>query len=276
MLLKDSQCLFLQKLTTKQNNGYHINHKCSHIKLKRLPKNRPCRSYDFLSNVRGKVTFYISANRCDFYFANLDHPVTKPSLGWKDISRAGQRCFTTMIGGLAALILLTTMCKCNSKLVWERQDYVAIFAVAKIITFHVVTVTVCLFSADLVQTSELPDQISLRVAELGGNVTLKCSVSETRDGYFYWYKQSLGFMVQTVFSAVYSTRTISPQFHNQRFNVTKGDAQYFLTIRNISKEDEATYFCQNGATYSRDFVNGIFLAVNGKISPTLEIITQIT
>ncbi|XP_049442803.1 uncharacterized protein LOC125895062 isoform X19 [Epinephelus fuscoguttatus] len=129
-----------------------------------------------------------------------------------------------MIGGLAALILLST--------------------------------------GSLLQAAEVPHQISLTVVELGGNVTLQCPVSEKDGKFFYWYKQSLGYMVQTVATAVQGQLTVSEQFDNPRFKATKAVAQYLLTITNVSKEDEATYFCHYGAAYSWSFSEGIFLAVN--------------
>ncbi|XP_075959691.1 immunoglobulin kappa light chain-like [Anarhichas minor] len=129
-----------------------------------------------------------------------------------------------MIGGLAALILLCTVY--------------------------------------LIQTAEDPHQLSLTLTELGGNVTLQCSVSETES--FYWYKQPLGYMVQQVVTVIVGKMTLSVQFINPRFEVTERNAQYFLTIRNISKEDEATYFCVHGARYSQSFVNGTFLVVKDR------------
>lgn len=123
---------------------------------------------------------------------------------------------------------------------------------------------VCLFSSDLIQTAAVPHQISLTVTEVGGNVTLRCSVPDGQR-YFIWYKQSLGYMVQTVAAGTYIQQTLTAQFNSSRFKVTKGDAEYFLTIRNVSKEDEATYFCQTGEIYLYRFVNGTFLAVKGKM-----------
>ncbi|XP_075959713.1 immunoglobulin kappa light chain-like [Anarhichas minor] len=116
--------------------------------------------------------------------------------------------------------------------------------------------------ADLIQTAEDPHQLSLTLTELGGNVTLQCSVSETES--FYWYKQPLGYMVQQVVTVIVGKMTLSEQFINPRFEVTERNAQYFLTIRNISKEDEATYFCVHGARYSYSFVNGTFLVVKDR------------
>ncbi|XP_044061923.1 uncharacterized protein LOC122880655 [Siniperca chuatsi] len=123
---------------------------------------------------------------------------------------------------------------------------------------------ILLSTVSLIQTAEVPHQIPLTVVKVGGNVTLQCPVSEKEGKFFHWYKQSLGYMVQTVAVGTYTQQTLSTQFNNPRFIVTGGQTQYLLTIRNVSKEDEATYFCQNGTAYSQSFVNGIFLAVNDR------------
>nr|XP_040028509.1 uncharacterized protein LOC120816893 isoform X2 [Gasterosteus aculeatus aculeatus] len=100
-------------------------------------------------------------------------------------------------------------------------------------------------------------QVSLTEAELGGNVTFQCPVSETENSYLNWYKQPLGCTIQTVSTRTFTKQTFSPQFNNSRFRVTL----HSLTIMNISKEDEATYFCFTGTLYSPRFVDGTFLAV---------------
>ncbi|XP_078101738.1 immunoglobulin kappa light chain-like, partial [Sander vitreus] len=125
-------------------------------------------------------------------------------------------------------------------------------------------VLILLSTMYVIETAEIPHQISLTVVEVGRNVTLECPVSETRSKFFYWYKQPLGYTIQHVVAEIIGKLTISKHFNNSRFTATKRDAQYFLTITNISKEDEATYFCHYGATYSESFVHGIFLAVNDR------------
>ncbi|XP_077957819.1 uncharacterized protein LOC120814468 isoform X1 [Gasterosteus aculeatus] len=104
-------------------------------------------------------------------------------------------------------------------------------------------------------------QVSLTEAELGGNVTFQCPVSEEEESeLLYWYKQPLGCMIQTVATITFTKQTLSPQFNNSRFRVTAGET-HSLTIMNISKEDEATYFCFYGSLYSPRFGDGTFLAV---------------
>ncbi|XP_074505790.1 uncharacterized protein LOC141775950 [Sebastes fasciatus] len=125
------------------------------------------------------------------------------------------------------------------------------------------TALILLCTVYLIQTAELPHQISTTVVEVGGNVTLHCPFSKEKGQSFYLYKQSLGYLAQTVVAVVVGRITPTEQFNNPRFTATKEATQYSLTIRNVSKEDEATYFCFKGGTsYSQSFVNGIFLAVN--------------
>ncbi|XP_037636184.1 uncharacterized protein LOC119494402 [Sebastes umbrosus] len=116
----------------------------------------------------------------------------------------------------------------------------------------------------LIQAEEVSHQISMTVVEVGGNITLHCPVSEREGYFFYWYKQPLGFMIQTVAKGSFTQPKLDTQFNNSRFKVTAGKNQYNLTITNVSKEDEATYFCHKGTAYSHSFVNGIFLAVNDR------------
>ncbi|XP_040031239.2 uncharacterized protein LOC120818327 isoform X1 [Gasterosteus aculeatus] len=111
-------------------------------------------------------------------------------------------------------------------------------------------------------------QVSLKEAELGGNVTFQCPVSEKEKNILYWYKQPLGCTIQTVATRIYSQPTLSPQFNNSRFRVTQDS----LTIMNISKEDEATYFCFYGSQFSHSFGNGVFLAVkDGSLQKSFQV-----
>uniref|UniRef100_A0A3Q2T5E0 Ig-like domain-containing protein n=1 Tax=Fundulus heteroclitus TaxID=8078 RepID=A0A3Q2T5E0_FUNHE len=107
--------------------------------------------------------------------------------------------------------------------------------------------------------------IPFKVVDVGGNVTLHCPVSNTGGKFFHWYKQPLGHMMQTVASASIAGLKLTEQFNNSRFKLAAGASQYSLTIKNISKEDEAAYLCQNGTAYFQSFAAGIYLAVNGKL-----------
>lgn len=104
------------------------------------------------------------------------------------------------------------------------------------------------------------------MAELGENVTFHCPDSGKDDRFFSWYKQSLGYMIQTVATGFYNEIKLTGPFTNSRFKVHKVNDEYILTIDNVHKEDEATYFCQSGTEFSETYNAGFFLAVNGKIT----------
>ncbi|XP_060935818.1 uncharacterized protein LOC133011903 [Limanda limanda] len=133
---------------------------------------------------------------------------------------------------------------------------------------------ILLISVSLSQTAEVPPQISLMVVGIGQNATLRCQVSEKEGKFFHWYKQTHGYLIQTVATGTFSMQSLQGQFRNSRFSVTEGMSHYSLTIANVAKEDEATYFCQNGTAYSQTFVNGIFLAVNDQNPPKSVIVKQ--
>ncbi len=122
-----------------------------------------------------------------------------------------------------------------------------------------------LYSSVLIQTAEIPHRIPVTVATLGGSLTLACPVSADDAGLFYWYKLRFGYMVQTIAGGSLYKLSLRGPFKNSRFTVTPGDDLNFLHIKNISKEDEATYFCQSGAAYDMRVNNATVLVVNGKV-----------
>uniref|UniRef100_M4APU3 Ig-like domain-containing protein n=1 Tax=Xiphophorus maculatus TaxID=8083 RepID=M4APU3_XIPMA len=124
------------------------------------------------------------------------------------------------------------------------------------------------------QTDEIPHQISLKLVDVGGTVSLHCPVTKTERKFFFWYRQPLGHMLQTVSTGSLTEQKLSEQFNNSRFNLKAGDSQYSLTIKNVRKEDEATYFCQSGTAYFQSFAAGMYLAVNDHDSRTLTHVRQ--
>lgn len=126
-------------------------------------------------------------------------------------------------------------------------------------------VSFCLVSSALIQSAEAAHQIPLIKVEVGKNVTLQCPVTEKDGKFVHWFKQSPGYMIQTVATGSYTKQTLSEEFNNGRFSVSEGQTLYFLSMRNVQKEDEATYFCQYGSAYSQTFNTSVYLAVNGKL-----------
>ncbi|XP_047441562.1 uncharacterized protein LOC125008388 [Mugil cephalus] len=112
----------------------------------------------------------------------------------------------------------------------------------------------------LMETNKASHQISLTVAELGDNLTLTCSVG-SEPGLLFWHKQSFGYVTETIVSGSFGKIKMEEPFNNSRIKVTKVSDVYYLTITNVSKEDEATYFCQAGSPYNMRFISGTLVAV---------------
>ncbi|XP_008302674.1 uncharacterized protein LOC103374375, partial [Stegastes partitus] len=117
-------------------------------------------------------------------------------------------------------------------------------------------------SSALIQSHEFSHRISLTVADLGDNVTLTCSRSGDQPRFLFWHKLNFGNMFQRVAVGYLNRTTLEYPFNSSRFRFTKRHDVYSLTIRNVRKEDEATYLCQGGSSISMVFFNGTLLAVN--------------
>ncbi|KAF3694134.1 Ig kappa chain V-V region HP R16.7 [Channa argus] len=128
------------------------------------------------------------------------------------------------------------------------------------------TALILLHTVSYTETAEDSHLISLTVVGIGDDVTFQCSGSESDSKFFYLNKQPVGHLFQTVVALVLNKVRVSEQFKNSRFTVTQEKTQLFVTIKNVTKEDEATYFCQKGGTFSQMSYNGTFLAVNGSVN----------
>ncbi|CAL8307208.1 unnamed protein product [Arctogadus glacialis] len=122
------------------------------------------------------------------------------------------------------------------------------------------TAITILSTALLIQTQEYPPSLYLKKVELGDTVTLNCAVlkRQNTNEELYWYKQSLGYNPKIVASRYYTSK-IYPSFI-LRFKVGNG-SNFYLTISNVHKEDEANYFCNQGGQYLNIWNNGVFLTV---------------
>uniref|UniRef100_I3J228 Uncharacterized LOC100702894 n=2 Tax=Oreochromis niloticus TaxID=8128 RepID=I3J228_ORENI len=121
---------------------------------------------------------------------------------------------------------------------------------------------ILLSTLSLTEGNEGPFQTSITVTKLGDNVTLTCSIPRDDVGLSYWYKLNFGYMIETIASGSFDKISRKGQFNNSKFSATKVGNIYSLTIRNASKEDEATYLCQGGTAYVMEFFNSTLLVVN--------------
>lgn len=157
-----------------------------------------------------------------------------------------------MPGLLAALSLLATACK----LCIHRHLATSVCPV--VFVSHVSSLV-------LIQARELPRPVPVTVVRLGDAVTMKCSVSKEKLGLFYWYKLNFVFLIQTIAEETFGHISLKGEFNTSRFTLTKADSDYLLNIKNVSKDDEATYFCQTGSAYMMTVHDGTVLAVTGKL-----------
>uniref|UniRef100_A0A667WZB5 Ig-like domain-containing protein n=1 Tax=Myripristis murdjan TaxID=586833 RepID=A0A667WZB5_9TELE len=126
----------------------------------------------------------------------------------------------------------------------------------------------CSVLTALIQSID-PHLISVTVAQPGDTVTFQCPFLTEKFDFICWHKQSVGRMVQTVASKISTTQTFHEEFNNPRFSIGKSDSEFNLIIRNVSREDEATYFCQGGTAYKITNLNATYLRVNGTKSVLL-------
>uniref|UniRef100_A0A3B5KSR5 Ig-like domain-containing protein n=1 Tax=Xiphophorus couchianus TaxID=32473 RepID=A0A3B5KSR5_9TELE len=139
--------------------------------------------------------------------------------------------------------------------------------------FEIINVNECIFTA-FFSSAMASHLISLTLVDIGDNITFDCIVSEKELKFVNWYKQSLGHIVEIVATVILGQTTITEKFKGSHFAIKPEGNRYDLTIFNISKEDEATYFCHIGTTYSQKFISGTFLAVNGKMLFSTELVQQ--
>ncbi|XP_038132045.1 uncharacterized protein LOC119777293 [Cyprinodon tularosa] len=124
------------------------------------------------------------------------------------------------------------------------------------------TAMIFLTIMSLIHTLQPSGLIPLTVVDVGDNVTFDCNILDKDLKFVYWYKQSLGYMVEKVASVVLGKLEVYEKFRASGFAMKTEGGHYDLTITNVTKEDEATYLCHAGTTYSQTFISGTFLAVN--------------
>ncbi|XP_028316026.1 uncharacterized protein LOC114471426 [Gouania willdenowi] len=117
----------------------------------------------------------------------------------------------------------------------------------------------------LVGTLQVPVQYSLTVADINEDLTIKCNISGRDPSLFYWYKMNFGSIVKKIVSAKFGVIKLEER-NNARYNVTKVDDVYSLTIRNVSEADEGTYFCQGGTSFYIEIISSTQVIVEGRLN----------
>uniref|UniRef100_A0A8C7XHN5 Ig-like domain-containing protein n=1 Tax=Oryzias sinensis TaxID=183150 RepID=A0A8C7XHN5_9TELE len=128
-----------------------------------------------------------------------------------------------------------------------------------------VRLAACLFLCVVAvpQTLQLSQKISITEANFGENVIMKCTTVGLEQRMVYWHKLQFGFMIQTIAFGSSPDLPLKEGFNNSRYSAKKEGNEYSLEIRNVSKEDQGTYFCQAGTSYTMTFIYGSHLVVKG-------------
>uniref|UniRef100_A0A8C5C2R9 Uncharacterized LOC115552295 n=1 Tax=Gadus morhua TaxID=8049 RepID=A0A8C5C2R9_GADMO len=118
---------------------------------------------------------------------------------------------------------------------------------------------IILSTARLIQAKESPPLVFVVSAGLGDTVTLHCESENEVCSTLYWYKQSPGCFPEMVASKLYESITLKPHINLTLTEGEDGVCVFHLIIPNVTKGDEANYFCQS---YSRlKWNNFTFLSV---------------
>ena len=100
-----------------------------------------------------------------------------------------------------------------------------------------------IFCSGLIQAQESPALVFVESAGLGDTVTLHCDSENTVSNYLYWYKQSPGHLHEIVASKLFDSISLKA-FFDLTLTEEEGALVFNLIIQNVTKGDEANYFCQ--------------------------------
>ncbi|XP_026208362.1 uncharacterized protein LOC113157232 [Anabas testudineus] len=127
---------------------------------------------------------------------------------------------------------------------------------------------ICQLSA-VVKTSGVIQDSGIVTAEVGQNVTLRCSSESNAVTFLSWYQQSLGKKPNIISTRMKhsSEADIYPAF-KERFQVvtTRGHYSNDLEIRDLRLSDSATYYCGILEFNAIEFGQGAFLHVKKSMS----------
>uniref|UniRef100_A0A8C7XJ55 Ig-like domain-containing protein n=1 Tax=Oryzias sinensis TaxID=183150 RepID=A0A8C7XJ55_9TELE len=111
---------------------------------------------------------------------------------------------------------------------------------------------------------ELSQPVFFFESELGDDVTLKCLATGINQRLVYWFKFQFGYKIQLISKTPGRGPKLGKGVDSSRFIPTQAGQEHVLIIKNVSKEDQGTYFCQAGSSYNMEFLNGSLLVVKGK------------
>uniref|UniRef100_A0AAY4DF58 Ig-like domain-containing protein n=1 Tax=Denticeps clupeoides TaxID=299321 RepID=A0AAY4DF58_9TELE len=103
----------------------------------------------------------------------------------------------------------------------------------------------------------------LKTAEPGETVTIECSTPEASTKVFVWYKEGLSRAPVSMVKPYLNARNPSflDGFNNGRFNLSTDGANSRLVIKQVTKDDVATYYCGVIVLNQLKFISASFLSV---------------
>lgn len=121
----------------------------------------------------------------------------------------------------------------------------------------------------VVKSSSISQDSGIMTAEVGQNVTLRCSCDNSAVTFLSWYQQSLGGKPKIISTRMKGSAVADiDHVYKERFNVfTQGqDSHNHLTINNLRASDSATYYCGILEFNAIEFGEGVFLHVKNSMS----------
>uniref|UniRef100_A0A8C6UND2 Ig-like domain-containing protein n=1 Tax=Neogobius melanostomus TaxID=47308 RepID=A0A8C6UND2_9GOBI len=115
----------------------------------------------------------------------------------------------------------------------------------------------CLF---FISAQSIEDQIPVTAVQPGDDFMIKCSGSYEMNDRIHWFRQTPGHTIKFIAEVYYK----EDSFKDNHFSFTIKDNLRVMNIRNVTKEDEAIYYCQIKDGYVQDLIGSTFLIVNGK------------
>uniref|UniRef100_A0A452HNS3 Ig-like domain-containing protein n=1 Tax=Gopherus agassizii TaxID=38772 RepID=A0A452HNS3_9SAUR len=103
----------------------------------------------------------------------------------------------------------------------------------------------CIHSATIVQS---PQSV---VEELGGQISLECSLEGTSNSYIYWYRQLPGRQIHMLAYSV-SPGQVDNTGLSSHFNASRPkDDEFLLSINGLLANDTGVYYCAWSRTVSQ-------------------------
>lgn len=128
-----------------------------------------------------------------------------------------------------------------------------------------------------VKTSYITQDSGIITAEVGQNVTLRCSCENNAVTFLSWYQQSLGGKPNIISTRMkHNTQADISPVYKERFKVftQSEDGSNDLIIRDLRVSDSATYYCGILEFNAIDFGQGVFLHVKNSLSNIKPVVHQ--